>query len=165
MPTRTAPRGLYPAGSLEEALRRWRAVTARERDLPPFALFTNADLERIAAWEPTTVKALARIRQVPRATVEQHGGDIVAVVRRYAASSRAARSQTVVAGVGQALDDEATAAVRKAVGAVGEELAERLPPETADGLRGRRPLTVGGLVQVVRVLAEEVAEGRTPAGG
>ena len=68
-------------------------------------------------------------------------------------------------GCGQALDDEAAAAVRKAVGAVGEELAERLPPEIADGLRGRRPLTVGGLVQVVRVLAVEVAEGRRRGDG
>jgi ribonuclease D len=165
MPTRTAPRGLYPAGSLEEALRRWRAATARERDLPPFAMFTNADLERIAAWEPTTVKALARIRQVPRATVEQHGGDIVAVARRYTASSRAARSQAGAARAEQPLDEDAVQALRRALGMLGEGFAARLTPEVADGLRGTSGLTVSGLIEVVRVLAEEVAEGRRPAGG
>ena len=145
---------------MEDALRRWRAATARERDLPPFALFTNATLERIAAWEPTTVAALSRIRQVPRATVEQHGGDIVAVVRLYTAFGRAARSRAVVAGLDEALDDEVVAAVRNAVGVVGEDLTDRLPSGAADGLRGRRPLTVGGLVEVVRALAMEVAGGR-----
>ena len=68
---------------LFEELRVWRLETAREIDKPPFVVFHNAVLERIAAHRPTTLDALVAIKGIGPRKLEQYGQAVLAIVASH----------------------------------------------------------------------------------
>jgi superfamily II DNA helicase RecQ len=70
-----------PDAALFERLRAWRRQTAQEMDRPPFVVFHDSVLRRIAAQRPQTLDALAAIKGVGPVKLEQYGAEILALVR------------------------------------------------------------------------------------
>ena len=62
-------------------LRRYRANEARRRGVPPYRILTNEVISLICEQCPADLRQLRYISGVGRATVEQHGDAIVAIVR------------------------------------------------------------------------------------
>jgi len=63
-----------------EALRAWRAATAKEQGMPPYVIFHDATLRQIAADVPATLGALAGISGVGAAKLDRYGDQVLAVL-------------------------------------------------------------------------------------
>ena len=66
--------------SLFERLRAWRLETAREMDKPPYIVFHNAVLKRLAAARPATLADLAAIKGIGPHKLEHYGQAVLAIV-------------------------------------------------------------------------------------
>jgi ATP-dependent DNA helicase RecQ len=66
--------------ALFERLRAWRLQTARAMGKPPYVVFPDATLKRIAASRPTDLDGLAAIKGVGPRQLEQYGHSVLAVV-------------------------------------------------------------------------------------
>ena len=63
-----------------EALREWRLVEAREKDVPAFVVFTDATLIAIAEAKPQTLEELGEVSGVGSAKLERYGDAVLALV-------------------------------------------------------------------------------------
>jgi ATP-dependent DNA helicase RecQ len=84
-PSKAAKRAIaadLPAAAvpLFEALRSWRAETAREQGVPAYIVFGDATLRGIAVTRPTTMAELGAISGVGEKKLETHGDAVLAVV-------------------------------------------------------------------------------------
>lgn len=63
-----------------EALRQWRAATARRTGKPPYLLLTNKQAVALAQRPPTTKAALREIAGIGDARVEELGDEVLALL-------------------------------------------------------------------------------------
>ncbi|MEM7202475.1 MAG: HRDC domain-containing protein [Planctomycetota bacterium] len=63
-----------------ETLRRWRAERARAEGVPAYVLFTNRELQAIAATQPRSDTALRAIPGIGAKKVARHGTQILALL-------------------------------------------------------------------------------------
>ncbi|SFA91108.1 ATP-dependent DNA helicase RecQ [Cellulomonas marina] len=63
-----------------EALRAWRATTAREQGVPAYVVFHDATLRDIAARRPATTAELAGVSGVGAAKLERYGAGVLAAL-------------------------------------------------------------------------------------
>src|SRR5690606_24666570 len=68
------------ATGLFEALRAWRAATAREQGVPAYVVFHDATLREIAAQRPTSLAELSGVTGVGKAKLERYGEGVLAAV-------------------------------------------------------------------------------------
>jgi hypothetical protein len=61
-------------------LKHWRRRVAAASGLPAFRVLTNATLERIAEYKPTSTDQLEQISGVGPATIEEYGFDLIELV-------------------------------------------------------------------------------------
>ena len=61
------------AGALLDALRNWRAETAREHNVPAYVVFHDSTLEAIAASQPQSLDALGNISGIGAKKLERYG--------------------------------------------------------------------------------------------
>ena len=70
---------IFVAGSSNEptalldALRNWRAETAREHNVPAYVVFHDSTLEAIAASQPQSLDALGNISGIGAKKLERYG--------------------------------------------------------------------------------------------
>jgi DNA helicase II / ATP-dependent DNA helicase PcrA len=62
-------------------LKAWRLETCREQSVPAFVIFTDATLQAIAEYRPTSEAELAKISGVGRAKLERYGDAVLALCR------------------------------------------------------------------------------------
>jgi ATP-dependent DNA helicase RecQ len=67
--------------ALFERLRAWRLETAREIEKPPYIVFHDTVLKRIAAAQPVTLDELAAIKGIGPKKLEQYGSAVLALIR------------------------------------------------------------------------------------
>jgi len=67
-------------GALFEALRAWRARTAKAQNVPPYVVFHDATLQAIADAAPDSLDALAGLHGVGAAKLARYGTELLAVV-------------------------------------------------------------------------------------
>jgi ATP-dependent DNA helicase RecQ len=70
---------------LFEALRRMRTRIAREHELAPYLVLSDATLQEIARWFPQSHASLADISGIGVRKLEQYGDDILLTVHEYLA--------------------------------------------------------------------------------
>ncbi|MFI8823525.1 DNA helicase RecQ [Streptomyces sp. NPDC053431] len=75
-----------------EALRAWRAATAREQGVPAYVVFHDATLREIATRLPTTVAELGTIGGVGEAKLTKYGEGVLGALAEYGAAAPAAAS-------------------------------------------------------------------------
>lgn len=63
------------------ALRQWRSNTARDKQVPPYVIATDAMLRAVAVAAPETLDDLAAIRGMGAAKVAAYGDAILAVLK------------------------------------------------------------------------------------
>jgi DNA helicase II / ATP-dependent DNA helicase PcrA len=69
-----------PDSGVWEELRSWRLERAREDGVPPFVVFHDTVLRRIADARPASLAELSQISGVGPAKLERYGGELLAVV-------------------------------------------------------------------------------------
>ena len=69
------------AGPLLDALRAWRAATAREHNVPAYVVFHDSTLEAIAAAPPGNLDDLRGISGIGAKKLERYGEAILEIVR------------------------------------------------------------------------------------
>ncbi|HCR11805.1 MAG TPA: DNA helicase RecQ [Solidesulfovibrio sp.] len=72
--------------ALWEALRAWRAQTAREAGVPPYVVFQDRTLVAVAAAKPETAQALADLPGMGRAKLEKYGHELLAILDTHCAA-------------------------------------------------------------------------------
>ena len=72
------------AVGLFEALRAWRAATARELEVPAYIVFGDATLRGVAVLRPASLEQLATISGVGEKKLEAYGEAVLAVVAEHA---------------------------------------------------------------------------------
>lgn len=68
----------------EERLRRlgvWRKATAAREGIPPYIVFSNDTLAKIAAAQPQTPEELGTVKGVGPVKLERYGPAVLAVLR------------------------------------------------------------------------------------
>jgi len=70
---------------LFEKLRAWRAAAAKEQGVPAYVIFHDATLREIAAEEPASLAALAKVSGVGETKLARYGEQILAVLSELAA--------------------------------------------------------------------------------
>ena len=77
---------LRPSGPVDstvwDELRTWRLERAREAGVPPFVVFHDTVLRRIADARPASLAELSQISGVGPAKLERYGDELLAVVER-----------------------------------------------------------------------------------
>jgi ATP-dependent DNA helicase RecQ len=68
------------AAGLFEALRAWRAATAKEEGVPAYVVFHDATLRQIATDRPATLTAVGAVSGIGENKLRKYGEQIVAVV-------------------------------------------------------------------------------------
>ncbi|HTW27120.1 MAG TPA: DNA helicase RecQ [Acetobacteraceae bacterium] len=72
-----------------EALRAWRAETARAQGVPPYVIFHDSTLRDIARARPISLAELSEIRGVGATKLEHYGRAVLDVVRKVGAPPQA----------------------------------------------------------------------------
>jgi ATP-dependent DNA helicase RecQ len=72
--------------ALWEALRVWRARTAKEAGVPPYVVFQDRTLVAVAAAKPETAQALADLPGMGRAKLEKYGHELLAILDTHCAA-------------------------------------------------------------------------------
>ncbi|MBS4101638.1 ATP-dependent DNA helicase UvrD2 [Tsukamurella paurometabola] len=70
--------------ALVEALKIWRTGQARDQQVPPYTIFSNATLFAIAEHQPRTRAQLVRINGIGSTKVEKYGDEVLALVSEHA---------------------------------------------------------------------------------
>jgi ATP-dependent DNA helicase RecQ len=73
------------AASVFEALRAWRAATAKEQGVPAYVIFHDASLRQIATQAPASLAALASVNGVGESKLAKYGEQILEVLSGTAA--------------------------------------------------------------------------------
>lgn len=85
------PVDLAPAAvPVFEALRAWRAATAREQGVPAYVVFHDATLREIATLLPGTVAELGTVGGVGEAKLAKYGEGVLAALAQFAGGEPAA---------------------------------------------------------------------------
>jgi len=63
-----------------EKLREWRKEKSKEEGVPPFILFTNTQLAKIAVTSPTSLNSLQAIKGIGEAKRTKYGKEVLSVV-------------------------------------------------------------------------------------
>ncbi len=71
------------AAELFEALRAWRAATAREQGVPAYVVFHDATLREVATGRPTSLDELATVSGVGAAKLERYGESLLAALAAH----------------------------------------------------------------------------------
>ncbi|MEU1781063.1 DNA helicase RecQ [Streptomyces abikoensis] len=71
------------AAPLFEALRAWRAATAREQGVPAYVIFHDATLREIATARPTSLDALSGVNGVGESKLTKYGEGILGVLGEH----------------------------------------------------------------------------------
>ena len=69
---------------LVEALKIWRTGQARDQQVPPYTIFSNATLFAIAEHQPRTRAQLVRINGIGSTKVDKYGDEVLALVSEHA---------------------------------------------------------------------------------
>ncbi|MFI8521875.1 DNA helicase RecQ [Streptomyces sp. NPDC085481] len=93
-----------------EALRAWRAATAREQGVPAYVVFHDATLREIATLLPTTVQELATVGGVGEAKLTKYGQGVLDALAEAHAGEPAPSGEPAASG-SPAPSAEAAAAV------------------------------------------------------
>ena len=64
-------------------LREWRGETSKKEGVPPYILFTNLQLAKIAVTRPTSLNALQGINGIGKAKREKYGNDVLRIVENF----------------------------------------------------------------------------------
>jgi len=68
---------------LFKSLREWRGETSKKEGVPPYILFTNLQLAKIATTRPTSLNALQGINGIGNAKREKYGNDVLKIVKNF----------------------------------------------------------------------------------
>ncbi len=68
---------------LFEALRAWRLQLARERAVPPYAIFSDATLKAICELRPSSAATLGTVSGVGQRKLAEYGEDVLNIVREH----------------------------------------------------------------------------------
>jgi ATP-dependent DNA helicase RecQ len=79
-----APGGRAGDPALHEALRAWRADTARKRGVPAYVLLHDSTIDGIAATRPATLGELRGIAGIGDKKLEHYGTELIALVKTSA---------------------------------------------------------------------------------
>lgn len=109
-----------------EALRAWRAATAREQGVPAYVVFHDATLRDIATRLPTTVEELATVGGVGEAKLAKYGEGVLDTLAECAAETGPAPAAAVPA---QPAAPRAAAAAATAAPVVAERVPAGHPEE------------------------------------
>ncbi|MEW6742098.1 MAG: HRDC domain-containing protein [Planctomycetota bacterium] len=82
---------------LFQTLRVWRGEVARRKGVPPYVVFTNAQLALITRSRPDSKTALGHIEGIGKAKIEEHGEDVLRIVGKGREGVPAAAAPTVAA--------------------------------------------------------------------
>jgi ATP-dependent DNA helicase RecQ len=86
---RSAP-GAEAHSELQEYLREWRRVTAKEQGMPAYVVLHDSSLDEICRVQPKSVADLLRITGIGERKAELYGQAILSALRRYREGARAA---------------------------------------------------------------------------
>ncbi|MFE1553737.1 DNA helicase RecQ [Streptomyces sp. NPDC058734] len=88
-----------PAGAVPvfEALRAWRAATAREQGVPAYVVFHDATLREIATLLPGTVEELSGVGGVGEAKLAKYGEGVIGALADFTATKAAQATQAAAA--------------------------------------------------------------------
>jgi ATP-dependent DNA helicase RecQ len=80
---RAAPMPLLPQGgdALFDALRQWRAATAREQGVPAYVILHDRTLHELATLRPQTADELLTVAGIGAAKAERYGAALLAALR------------------------------------------------------------------------------------
>ncbi|MGF1662469.1 MAG: HRDC domain-containing protein, partial [Kineosporiaceae bacterium] len=67
-----------------EALRAWRAATAKEQGVPPYVVFHDTTLREVATRVPDSLAALASVGGVGEAKLARYGEGVLEVLATLA---------------------------------------------------------------------------------
>ncbi|MFJ2936792.1 DNA helicase RecQ [Streptomyces sp. NPDC087219] len=109
-----------------EALRAWRAATAREQGVPAYVVFHDATLREIATRLPTTVEELGTIGGVGEAKLAKYAEGVLEALAESGADAAAAGAGTVPGAA------PAAAPAGAAAGAVPVARSERSAPSVPE---------------------------------
>ena len=73
--------------ALFQKLRAWRKEKADQGGMPVFILATNEQLSQIAIRQPVTMEALRQIQGFGKKKVDQHGQDLIGLVKSFSDKS------------------------------------------------------------------------------
>ncbi|GAB3128799.1 ATP-dependent DNA helicase UvrD2 [Tsukamurella serpentis] len=68
---------------LVEALKIWRTGQARDQQVPPYTIFSNATLFAIAEHQPRSRAQLVRINGIGSTKIDKYGDDVLALVAEH----------------------------------------------------------------------------------
>jgi superfamily II DNA helicase RecQ len=66
---------------LFKKLKEWRAEKCKKEGVPPYILFTNLQLAKIAATRPTSLNALQQIECIGNSKREKYGNEILQIIK------------------------------------------------------------------------------------
>ncbi|MFI8324368.1 DNA helicase RecQ [Streptomyces sp. NPDC085529] len=94
-----------------EALRAWRAATAREQGVPAYVVFHDATLREIATTLPTTVAELGTVGGVGEAKLAKYGEGLLEALAEFAGTAGAPPAESPARAVPEAADHRAARSV------------------------------------------------------
>ena len=68
---------------LFEVLREWRGESSKKEGVPPYIIFTNIQLAKIAVTRPTSLNALQDIEGIGNAKREKYGKAILLIIKSH----------------------------------------------------------------------------------
>ena len=81
--------GIEPDADLQEYLREWRRITAKEQGMPAYVVLHDATLEEICRIRPSSIQELLTITGIGERKAATYGQEILAVLQRYSGGARA----------------------------------------------------------------------------
>ena len=75
-----AKRRKRPSYDIRDDLKEYRDREAKRRKRPAYTIFTDKTINSIAAYKPSSLPELERIKGVGPATLEEHGTSILKIV-------------------------------------------------------------------------------------
>ncbi|MDX2293519.1 MULTISPECIES: DNA helicase RecQ [Streptomyces] len=114
-----------------EALRAWRAATAREQGVPAYVVFHDATLREIATTLPTTVAELGTVGGVGEAKLAKYGESLLEALAEFAGTAGAAPAESPARAVTEAADHRAARQVAAPPAAPAAPAARKAAPRPA----------------------------------
>ncbi|MFF9345016.1 MULTISPECIES: DNA helicase RecQ [unclassified Streptomyces] len=102
-----------------EALRAWRAATAREQGVPAYVVFHDATLREIATTLPKSVTELGTVGGVGEAKLAKYGEGVLEALAGFAGAEGDAPAAETADSAGTPAGGAARAADQRAAGSVG----------------------------------------------
>jgi superfamily II DNA helicase RecQ len=68
---------------LYNRLREWRAERSKEAGVPPYIIFTNIQLAKIAVTRPVSLNSFQQVEGVGNAKREKYGSEIIQMVKSF----------------------------------------------------------------------------------